>query len=65
MLREWLDCHKTDSGLLVATQRASSRPLAVKQMVEGWLDHYRRMNTQPKALAIKTNLSSDGESDDE
>ncbi|XP_005111227.1 ubiquitin thioesterase zranb1-B [Aplysia californica] len=65
VLREWLHCHTTEGGLLVATQRLGKRPLAVKQMVDEWLDHYRRLQAQPQALSIKTTLSSDGESDDE
>jgi ubiquitin thioesterase ZRANB1 len=65
VLREWLHCQKTKGGLLVATQRLGKRPVAVKQMVDEWLDHYRRLQTQPAALSIKSTFSSDGESDDE
>ena len=69
VLREWLHCHKTDGGLLVAIQRMGKRPLVVKQMVDEWLDHYRRLphhgGSGSQATHIKTTLSSDGESDDE
>uniref|UniRef100_A0A2C9JT89 ubiquitinyl hydrolase 1 n=1 Tax=Biomphalaria glabrata TaxID=6526 RepID=A0A2C9JT89_BIOGL len=65
ILKEWLHCHKTKGGLLVATQHLSKRPVAVKQMVDEWLDHYRRMQSQPSAISIKSTFGSDGESDDE
>lgn len=65
MLKEWLHCQKTKGGLLVAVQCLGKRPVAVKQMVDEWLDHYRRLQTQPSTLSIKSTFSSDGESDDE
>ncbi|KAH9520370.1 Ubiquitin thioesterase Zranb1 [Bulinus truncatus] len=65
ILKEWLHCQKTKGGLLVATQRLGKRPMAVKQMVDEWLDHYRRMQSHPPAISIKSTFSSDGESDDE
>ncbi|CAG5132404.1 unnamed protein product, partial [Candidula unifasciata] len=65
VLKEWLHCQKTKGGLLVAVQCLGKRPVAVKQMVDEWLDHYRRLQTQPAALSIKSTFSSDGESDDE
>lgn len=65
VLKEWLHCQKTKGGLLVAVQCLGKRPVAVKQMVDEWLDHYRRLQTQPSTLSIKSTFSSDGESDDE
>ncbi|KAK3743204.1 hypothetical protein RRG08_064057 [Elysia crispata] len=67
VLKEWLHCHKTKGGLLVATQRLGRRPAAVKQMVDEWMDLYRQLQTQPTSTqGLKgSTFSSDGESDDE
>ncbi|GFN75701.1 ubiquitin thioesterase zranb1-like [Plakobranchus ocellatus] len=67
VLKEWLHCHKTKGGLLVATQRLGRRPAAVKQMVDEWMDLYRQLQAQPSnTQGLKGNtFSSDGESDDE
>ncbi|KAL5282955.1 ZRANB1 family protein [Megaselia abdita] len=43
ILRQWLDVCVTDSGLLVAQQQLRKRPLLVAQMLEEWLNHYRRI----------------------
>jgi len=43
MMRQWLDVCVTDGGLLVAQQKLSKRPLLVAQMLEEWLNHYRRI----------------------
>lgn len=43
LLRQWLDCCVTEGGLLVAQQRLNKRPLLVAQMLEEWLNHYRRL----------------------
>lgn len=43
ILRQWLDCCETEGGILVAQQRLHKRPLLVAQMVEEWLNHYRRL----------------------
>ncbi|RZF36469.1 hypothetical protein LSTR_LSTR011256 [Laodelphax striatellus] len=70
LLRQWLDVCMTDSGLLVAKQRLSKRPLLVAQMLEEWLNHYRRLaqmsNAPFSARPIPVqDYSSDGDSDDE
>lgn len=67
VLKEWLHCHKTKGGLLVATQRLGQRPSTVKQMVEEWMDLYRQLQAQPTATQglQGSTFSSDGESDDE
>ncbi|UYV75778.1 ZRANB1 [Cordylochernes scorpioides] len=41
IMRQWLDCCVTESGILVAQQRIPKRPLLVAQMVEEWLELYR------------------------
>lgn len=69
LLRQWLDVCVTDGGLLVAQQRLQKRPLLVAQMVEEWLNHYRRlaqMSIAPFSRTIPVqDYSSDGDTDDE
>jgi hypothetical protein len=43
MMRHWLDVCYTEGGLLVAQQKFQKRPLLVAQMLEEWLNHYRRI----------------------
>ncbi|XP_055642558.1 ubiquitin thioesterase trabid isoform X2 [Toxorhynchites rutilus septentrionalis] len=43
IMRQWLDVCETEGGLLVAQQRLHKRPLLVAQMLEEWLNHYRRI----------------------
>ncbi|XP_017005044.2 ubiquitin thioesterase trabid [Drosophila takahashii] len=69
MMRQWLDVCVTDGGLLVAQQKLSKRPLLVAQMLEEWLNHYRRIAQVITAPFIRrpqiTHYSSDGDSDEE
>lgn len=71
ILRQWMDCCITpEGGILVAQQKIQKRPLLVAQLVEEWLNHYRRMShIPPPTLRSPTSLSavysSDGDSDDE
>lgn len=46
LLREWLDCHITNTGILVAEQRATPKPALANQLVDEWLDRYRKMNKE-------------------
>lgn len=43
ILRQWLDVCETEGGILVAQQRLHKRPLLVAQMLEEWLNYYRRL----------------------
>lgn len=43
IMRQWLDVCVTEGGLLVAQQKLQKRPLLVAQMLEEWLNHYRRI----------------------
>ena len=43
ILKEWLDVCRTEGGILVAQQKLHKRPLLVAQMLEEWLNHYRRL----------------------
>lgn len=43
IMREWLDVCFTDGHLLVAQQKLHKRPLLLAQMLEEWLNHYRRL----------------------
>lgn len=42
ILKQWLDVCLTDNGLLLARQRLHKRPLLVAQMLEEWLNYYRK-----------------------
>ena len=68
LLQQWLDCAVTDSGLLVARMKIDKRPLTVRQMMDEWLDRYRRlahlMQTRQASRPTST-LSSDEDTDDE
>jgi len=71
ILRQWMDCCVTEGGLLIAQQKIQKRPLLVAQLVEEWLNHYRRMNEIPPASshrspsAINPGYLSDGDSEDD
>ena len=43
IMRQWLDVCITEGGLMVAQQKLHKRPLLVAQMLEEWLNHYRRI----------------------
>lgn len=43
ILRQWLDVCVTEGGITVAQQKLHKRPLLVAQMLEEWLNHYRRL----------------------
>lgn len=43
IMRQWLEVCETEGGLLVAQQKLHKRPLLVAQMLEEWLNHYRRI----------------------
>lgn len=43
IMRQWLDVCFTEGGLMVAQQKLHKRPLLVAQMLEEWLNHYRRI----------------------
>uniref|UniRef100_A0A182K2P8 ubiquitinyl hydrolase 1 n=1 Tax=Anopheles christyi TaxID=43041 RepID=A0A182K2P8_9DIPT len=43
LLRQWLEVCETEGGLLVAQQKLHKRPLLVAQLLEEWLNHYRRI----------------------
>ena len=41
IIREWLDCRVTESGILVAIQRLLPRPLMQRHLLDEWMNHYR------------------------
>lgn len=43
LLRSWLDCVVTEGGTLAAVQRTHRRHPLVTEMMDKWLDRYRRM----------------------
>lgn len=79
ILKEWLDCDVTDGGLLVARQCLSKPTIPVRQMLDHWLERFRRLAHMMQAATNKANtpsktspsplppheLSSDDETDDE
>ncbi|XP_054726778.1 ubiquitin thioesterase trabid [Anastrepha obliqua] len=69
IMRQWLDVCVTDGGLLVAQQKLRKRPLLVAQMLEEWLNHYRRIAQVITAPFVRrpqqTGYSSEGDSDEE
>ncbi|XP_071871871.1 ubiquitin thioesterase trabid isoform X2 [Bombus fervidus] len=69
ILKEWLDVCRTEGGILVAQQKLHKRPLLVAQMLEEWLNHYRRLaqtNNAPFLRpAVLQDYSSDGDTEDE
>uniref|UniRef100_A0A1I8PCM3 ubiquitinyl hydrolase 1 n=1 Tax=Stomoxys calcitrans TaxID=35570 RepID=A0A1I8PCM3_STOCA len=71
IMRQWLDVCVTDGGLLVAQQKLRKRPLLVAQMLEEWLNHYRRIAQVITAPFVRNRhhqqigYSSDGDSDEE
>ncbi|XP_055380961.1 ubiquitin thioesterase trabid isoform X2 [Condylostylus longicornis] len=68
IMRQWLDVCCTEGGILVAQQTLRKRPLLVAQMLEEWLNHYRRIAqviAAPFGRRPITGYSSDGDSDEE
>ncbi|XP_034952312.1 ubiquitin thioesterase trabid isoform X2 [Chelonus insularis] len=69
ILKQWLDVCTTEGGILVAQQKLHKRPLLVAQMLEEWLNHYRRlvqMNNAPFVRpVVQQEYSSDGDTEDE
>lgn len=68
IMRQWLDVCCTEGGLLVAQQKLRKRPLLVAQMLEEWLNHYRRIAqviSAPFGPRPLTGYSSDGDTDEE
>jgi ubiquitin thioesterase ZRANB1 len=67
ILKQWLDVCLTDNGLLLARQRLHKRPLLVAQMLEEWLNYYRKqaqMTITPFSRPISIqDYSSEGESE--
>lgn len=43
VVRRWLSACVTAGGVLAARQALHARPLLVAQMLEEWLNHYRRL----------------------
>lgn len=69
ILRQWLDVCETEDGILVAQHFITKRPLLVAQMVEEWLNHYRRLVQMSSAPFVRPlpiqDYSSDGDTDEE
>lgn len=71
VVRRWLCAVVTAGGVLAARQTLHARPLLQAQMLEEWLNHYRRLAQQtrgpfpPRLQAAGAEFSSDGDTDEE
>ncbi|KAI8423367.1 hypothetical protein MSG28_014368 [Choristoneura fumiferana] len=72
VVRRWLSACVTGGGLLCARQTLHQRPLLVAQLLEEWLNHYRRLAQQargplppPPRLQPAADFSSDPDTDEE
>ncbi|XP_045780612.1 ubiquitin thioesterase trabid isoform X2 [Maniola jurtina] len=69
VVRRWVTSHAS-GGTFAAAQRLHARPLLQAQMLEEWLNHYRRLAQQtrgpfPPRLHTAAEFSSDADTDDE
>ncbi|CAH1258163.1 ZRANB1 [Branchiostoma lanceolatum] len=60
LLKEWMDCCVTDGGILVAQQKINKRPPLINQMMDEWMDRYRKIAHRHQQLS-----DSDDDDDDE
>lgn len=60
MLKNWLDVCVTDGGLLCCKMRLHRLPPLVQQMVEDWLDYYRRLGQMHQAASTVLARSKGG-----
>ncbi|CAF4958170.1 unnamed protein product [Pieris macdunnoughi] len=69
VVRRWTCACVTEGGVLAARQRVHARPLLQAQMLEEWLNHYRRLAQQtrgPFPPRLQTaEFSSDPDTDEE
>ncbi|KAL0860740.1 hypothetical protein ABMA27_009291 [Loxostege sticticalis] len=68
VVRRWLSACVTSSGVLAARQALRARPLLQAQLLEEWLNHYRRLAQQtrgPFPPRLPNEYSSDPDTDDE
>ncbi|CAH0401511.1 unnamed protein product [Chilo suppressalis] len=71
VVRRWLSACVTSGGVLAATQRLHPRPLLQAQMLEEWLNHYRRLQQQtrgpfpPRLQRAAPDYSSGPDTDDD
>ncbi|XP_028165880.1 ubiquitin thioesterase trabid-like isoform X2 [Ostrinia furnacalis] len=68
VVRRWLSACVTSGGVLAARQQLHARPLLQAQLLEEWLNHYRRLAQQtrgPFPPRLPNEYSSDPDTDDE
>ncbi|KAJ8715342.1 hypothetical protein PYW07_009824 [Mythimna separata] len=71
VVRRWVSACVTGGGVLAARQTLHQRPLLQAQMLEEWLNHYRRLAQQtrgpfpPRLPAAPADFSSDPDTDEE
>ncbi|XP_047035886.1 ubiquitin thioesterase trabid isoform X3 [Helicoverpa zea] len=71
VVRRWVSACVTGGGVLAARQTLHARPLLQAQMLEEWLNHYRRLAQQtrgpfpPRLQPAAAEFSSDADTDEE
>lgn len=65
IIKQWLDCCVTEGGLLVAQQKVPRSPHLVLQMLDQWLEAYRKLSPHHRLTDSQSGYSSDGDSDQE
>ncbi|KAL1432184.1 hypothetical protein MTO96_013518 [Rhipicephalus appendiculatus] len=65
IIKQWLDCCVTEGGLLVAQQKVPRSSHLVLQMVDQWLEAYRKLSPHHRLTDSQSGYSSDGDSDQE
>ena len=58
LLQQYCDCHVTRTGILTAVQDVGCPHSLVAQLVDEWLDRYRRIDKRREAAAC-SNYDSD------
>ena len=51
LLKQYCECHVTKTGILTAVQEAGCPHSLVAQLVDEWLDRYRRMDKRREACS--------------
>ena len=59
LLKQYCECHVTKAGILTAVQEVGCPHSLVAQLVDEWLDRYRRMDKRREAAAACSNYDSD------
>ena len=58
LLKQYCECHTTKTGILTAVQDVGCPHSLVSQLVDEWLDRYRRMDKRREAAACSYDSDS-------